>query len=412
MTIDALPAPGSVNGFGASGHVDHGVRRLTRARPKSVALSEAEPLMAKDQSAQGHSTYTVPAHRVREFARLASRHGWERRAILEAAGIAPASFDQPCPRVTVGEAVEVMRRLWFGNEDKFLGLGTHPVSGDTLRVLAFALSGAPTLEAGLARVEQFAPVLRGMPVPAVSSCAGQTTVSFDLAGFDQQMSLVADTALVVTHRVINWGTRRRLRLLQVDVPYGRPRGETDHDVIFGAPVRFDAPRAALTFSSDFLAAPLVRRQDEIEQLLADVPTALMSEIDFYTTHAQRVCGMIERCLGDHLCTADEIAAGFGISRQTLRRRLREEDTSVSDIRDGVLRQAALTSLVRGEETVAALACRLGFSEPSALTRAFRRWTGQSPTAFLRQHTAPDLQDAAPYRLSPLRHGGGGTHRAS
>jgi AraC-like DNA-binding protein len=49
----------------------------------------------------------------------------------------------------------------------------------------------------------------------------------------------------------------------------------------------------------------------------------------------------------------------------------------------MLRTADLDSLSQGGETMAALACRLGFSEPSAFTRAFRRWTGDSPTAFLR-----------------------------
>ncbi|RZI79505.1 MAG: helix-turn-helix domain-containing protein, partial [Microbacterium sp.] len=40
-----------------------------------------------------------------------------------------------------------------------------------------------------------------------------------------------------------------------------------------------------------------------------------------------------------------------------------------------------TALVRGDETVAQLAERLGFSEPSAFHRAFRRWTGSSPGAY-------------------------------
>jgi AraC-like DNA-binding protein len=337
-----------------------------------------------DGASRAHAGYTVPAHRVREFLRMAPRYGWDTRAVLSAVGITAAAMSQPCRDVTADKAAAVLRYLWAATNDEFLGLGPHPVPHETLRVLAFAVSGAPTLGDALSRVQQFAPVFPGVPAPSTSSVNGQTTLSFGLNGFDQTVSLLTDSVLAVAHRIINWGTRRRIHLLRVDVPYARPRGETDHDVVFGAPMRFCAPRAALVFPTCELAAAMVRSQDEVQDLLDDVPAVLLSETDFYTTHTQRVRGIIERCLGDHICTADEIAASMGISRQTLRRRLSEEDTSVSAIRDDVLRTTALDSLSQGGETMAALACRLGFSEPSAFTRAFRRWTGDSPTAFLRR----------------------------
>jgi AraC-like DNA-binding protein len=48
---------------------------------------------------------------------------------------------------------------------------------------------------------------------------------------------------------------------------------------------------------------------------------------------------------------------------------------------------AVASLERGGEPIAALAERLGFSEPSAFTRAFRRWTGRAPTSYRREPSA-------------------------
>jgi AraC-like DNA-binding protein len=81
--------------------------------------------------------------------------------------------------------------------------------------------------------------------------------------------------------------------------------------------------------------------------------------------------------------AGEIAERLQISPQTLRRKLREEDTSLRQIRERMLRDAAIASLTTGAETVAALSQRLGFSEPSAFIRAFRRWTGTSPGTYRR-----------------------------
>ena len=45
------------------------------------------------------------------------------------------------------------------------------------------------------------------------------------------------------------------------------------------------------------------------------------------------------------------------------------------------RDAAIITLARGDESLNDLAQRLGFSEPSAFHRAFRRWTGSAPGAY-------------------------------
>jgi AraC-like DNA-binding protein len=374
----------SCAGMGVAARPSITARRESRARgvPTLWAVPHLPPRAdATDSSANG---YALPTYRVREFARIAARYGWDIRAIVATAGIELTSLDQPCPGITMARAVGAWRRLRAVTSDEFLGVGPHPVSPDKLRCLAFAISGANTVGDALGRLEQFAPVVGGLPMITVISGHGQTTVAFDLDGFDSQLSLVTDSVLAVTHRLINWGTRRRVRLMSVDAPYQRPHGESDHDLVYGVPVNYGATRAALTFSSSVLDLPVMRRHEEIEAFLSDIPAVLLSDFDFYSTYTQRVRGIIERCLGDHVCAAEEIAAGMGISRQTLRRRLQEENTSVSAIRDEVLRTAALEGLAQGGETVSALASRLGFSEPSAFTRAFRRWTGESPTVFLRR----------------------------
>jgi AraC-like DNA-binding protein len=83
--------------------------------------------------------------------------------------------------------------------------------------------------------------------------------------------------------------------------------------------------------------------------------------------------------------ADTVAAQFSMSNRTLRRRLQEESTSFQELHDEVRTELASHSLThegRGIEEVASL---VGFSDPSAFTKAFRRWTGQTPAEFIRSH---------------------------
>ena len=80
-------------------------------------------------------------------------------------------------------------------------------------------------------------------------------------------------------------------------------------------------------------------------------------------------------------TPDEIASRLSVSVHHLRRLLREEGTTVSDLRGDLMRDTAINSLVIGKESIDELSARLGFSEPSAFRRAFRRWTGMPPGAY-------------------------------
>jgi AraC-like DNA-binding protein len=333
------------------------------------------------ESLGGEFGYTMPAHRVREIARLAMRRGWDIDGARRAAGIPPSAPGQHTVQITRKTATAVLQHLWLSTNDELLGVGPQPVPLGTFRLLAFALCSAPTLSTALRRLDACRSALPGVPALSVSSGDGATALSIDLTGFTEPVDVLADVLLALTHRAINWAIRRPLCLQRVDLAHRRPRGNTDYHVLFGAPVEFLAPRTALIFDSAALAEPIVRTQDDVEKFLCDSPSGIISQFDFYSSHSDRVRRIIEARLGGPSCTADEIAAGLGMSRQTLRRRLHDEHTSVTDIKDDVLREAAMASLAKGVETIAALSERLGFSEPSAFTRAFRRWTGQPPTHY-------------------------------
>jgi AraC-like DNA-binding protein len=74
---------------------------------------------------------------------------------------------------------------------------------------------------------------------------------------------------------------------------------------------------------------------------------------------------------------DGLARALGCSRQTLYRRLRAEGTTFEALLDGLRRRLA-RRLLRENLPVKEVAYRLGFADPAAFSRAFKRWTGSSP----------------------------------
>lgn len=83
------------------------------------------------------------------------------------------------------------------------------------------------------------------------------------------------------------------------------------------------------------------------------------------------------------------ARALAVSPRTLQARLAQEETSFAALVDNHRRDRALTLLSQPDLPVTAIAARLGFSTPSALTRAFRRWTGMAPSDYRRKSVGCD-----------------------
>jgi len=84
-------------------------------------------------------------------------------------------------------------------------------------------------------------------------------------------------------------------------------------------------------------------------------------------------------------TIDQLATSAGLSRRTLQRQLAAEDTSFSDLLEEVRLETALQQFEKGNGSLDNVAAKLGYARQSTLTRAVRRWTGQTPSSLRRDH---------------------------
>lgn len=167
------------------------------------------------------------------------------------------------------------------------------------------------------------------------------------------------------------------RITRVD--FTHPGDVAPYRAWFDAPVVFDAeltqlvmPRAALDaalVSSDpTLLAILTRAADE---LLAKAPTDPQM-----TAQVKRV---LHELLRNDEGQVDVVAKRLGLTSRSLQRRLKDEGTTFNALREGVRQELARRYLDDGL-AIAEISFLLGFSEPSAFFRAFKRWTGTTPRA--------------------------------
>lgn len=92
---------------------------------------------------------------------------------------------------------------------------------------------------------------------------------------------------------------------------------------------------------------------------------------------------LPQALAEGSFSAEDIAAELGLSKRTLQRRLSAERMTFQELLDVYRQEQAMLMLQKGERDMGQIAYSLGYNEQSSFNRAFRRWTGQSPSAWLK-----------------------------
>jgi AraC-like DNA-binding protein len=130
------------------------------------------------------------------------------------------------------------------------------------------------------------------------------------------------------------------------------------------------PRAALdcalTSADPRLLAILTRAADDLARRTGDDPSI-----------AAQVARVLRDVLRDDAGNIDVVAKRLGMTSRSLQRRLKDEGTSFQAVRD-TTRQELARRYLDAKLSIAEISFLLGFSEPSAFFRAFKRWTGLTP----------------------------------
>ena len=169
---------------------------------------------------------------------------------------------------------------------------------------------------------------------------------------------------------------------EVTFTHRRPARTSEHARLFDAPVRFESPVDALVFDRGWLDCPMppIGASEPVATALPPAPPLPLPARVAIAAAAALAAG--EGSLG-------AVARRLATSERTLQRRLREHGTSYESVVDDARRQLALQYLNGGGHTAGDIASRLGFADRSPFIRAFRRWTGTTPSAFLRSARPPD-----------------------
>lgn len=166
----------------------------------------------------------------------------------------------------------------------------------------------------------------------------------------------------------------------VHVTHPAPAYRDEYARIYGAPVTFDGDWNAMQIDETAMFHRIAAQPRYVFGILSEHADALLKELESSKTTRGRVESLLMPVLHKGDVGMEAIADKLALSRQTLFRKLKAEGTTFEKVLDGLRHKLALHYLSGRKVSVNETAYLVGFSDPAAFSRAFKRWTGTSPRA--------------------------------
>ncbi len=323
---------------------------------------------------------TVSACFVEEALDCLRRHGLPTEPFLAAAGLAPV----------VAEPVSAERygALWLAIaeaiEDEYFGLGGRPMRPGSFALLCHCVLHAGTLEQALRRALRFLRVVLDDPRGELVVADGLAQIVLTDAGAPRS-AFAYRTFWLIVHGITCWMVGRRIPLRLADFRCPAPPHNAEYRLLFGAPVRFGQPLNRLALDASFLALPTVRTERALKRFLRGAPANILVRYRYDGGLVARVRGHLRAASPASWPSFEAMAQTLRLAPSTLRQRLRQEGRSYREIKEEIRRELAVRWLLHSCRGVGEIAAELGFAEPSAFHRAFRKWTSRSPGTFRNNH---------------------------
>jgi AraC-like DNA-binding protein len=355
-------------------------------------------IMAFEQRTLGRDAEPLlPAVHALHVAEIVERWNISPDQLLGELGLSREGLSEPTARLPIATLERLIQRACELTGEP--GLGFH--LGLKMRISAYGYVGfaamtAENLRGALELACRFAPTHTSALDLRLERDEGLSSLVID----EVYRLGAAREALIIALVVGLWriGCSITGRELDGRVDFAFPKPDYFERFANLAPGRvlFSMPEHRLVFDSHLLELSLVQSDPAALRLAREQCEHELDALRQRGGLIARVQSLLLRREGGHR-SLEEIAEQSHTSVRTLERKLCQQGTSYSQLREQARRSAAL-ELLGSESSIEDIAARLGYSDAANFTRAFRRWTGQTPRAYrvaLRRQGANPRPPGAP-----------------
>ncbi|MBD2858179.1 AraC family transcriptional regulator [Spongiibacter sp. KMU-158] len=337
----------------------------------------------------------VPTKFARSLLNLVVERGYDHNGILREANIA---FNPMNPRstgyqnnISAIQYTRLYQQVMSLLQDQAFGLMFgEGVTPGAFRMLCYCLLSCENLEKAIKRGCEFfrtfydADTHLYLDTRRDNAIVGYSSVKKGFAGDTVETEDLYK--LSVWHRYFCWLIGSNILLKEVRFAGQAPASKIKvekYQQMFGCPVYYGQLRDEFVFDTRYLKYPLVQNEQGLKDFLRTAPYPLMvmpnSRRD--GSLVNRVRAMIGHDFSKGFPSFEKITDALNMSAPTLRRRLKKEGTTFQQLKDECRRDAAMAYLSNSELSINAVAALMGFTDPSAFHRCFKKWTGKTPGEF-------------------------------
>ena len=311
--------------------------------------------------------------------KLIEANGHDPEALYRDAGINPDLLSKPGARIPCASVNRIWAKATEIIDDPCFGVKGykywHP---SYIHALGYAWLASHSLREALNRFVRYLRVVSEKFFLKLQEGPDgfKLNFGFELLGMRIPAQIDMGMAMIIHMCRLNYGDD--LKPLAVNIAHTEPSCFEEYFAFFKAPVQFMADRDSITLSLEDVDKYLVGANPQLARLNDQVMIEYLVNLN-RDNIVDRVTEVIIDMLPSGGVADEKVAEQLNMSVRSLQRRLKEVGTTFRTLLEGVRKDLASTYVRDPDIELVEVAFLLGFSDQSAFSRAFRRWTGFSPS---------------------------------
>lgn len=330
----------------------------------------------------------ISINRVVKLLQGAARSGASIPDLLDHCGIARQTLEDPEARIERDTLIKMMLLIMQQTQDEFMGFGQGRKSKPgTFSMMAHAVINCPNLGAALDRGIRFYDLFELSIQTRLVREDDRARLVIEADPRLDFREVIVEASLFIWLRFMSWLVGKAIEPSLVELDYPSVEEDDELQFLFDCPLEYDAAVCQVWFRADYLDLPLVQNELSLSKFLQDSLTQLFDGNIHNVGLPAQIRAIISNDYGHSFPDFTEICSKLSMTPQTLRRRLKEANTSYQEIKDVIRKDASVHYLSKPELSIDEIALLMGFSEASSFHRAFKKWTGKTPSNFRKEHFA-------------------------
>lgn len=320
---------------------------------------------------------------VRGLAEAVIAAGVDRVRLMAAAGLDPSRLEDADGRLEYAELDRVQAAALDLTGDSALGLHLgERASATAYDMVAYLTSHATTLRESLVSFLRFERILSDTPGSGLQEHGDTATLKLAVHRGELRCArLSAELATTGFSRLIQHFIGPGARPTRVFFEHAPPPYREEYARVFGGTERFGHPFTGMEFERALLDREQLHKNQQLHAVLTVEAERKLNRLTRGIGHADRLRAHLETRPPSERSDMTTVAGQLGMSVRSLRRRLSEEGVSYAALVEEAQAAVAKRLLDDPSRSIFAAACDMGFSDPSAFHRAFKRWTGMTPKRY-------------------------------